>query len=99
MTYQLKVSPTAYQETDKAYAYYEEQLPGLGERFLKSLEEGYFKLSHTPQFYSYIQHDKNIRDLKIKTFPFVIIFQIVENTVLVLRVFNANRNPESLKKL
>jgi plasmid stabilization system protein ParE len=99
MSYELRISSTALQETDDAYAYYEEQLIGLGERFLKSLEEGYQKLSHKPQFYSYIQHDKNIRDLKIKTFPFVIIFQIVENTVLVLRVFNTNRNPKSLEKL
>lgn len=99
MSYQLKVSSIAYQETDDAYAYYEKQSPGLGERFLKSLEGSYLKLSQTPQFYGYIQYDKNIRDIKIKTFPFVIIFQIIENTVFVLRVFNTNRNPESLKNL
>lgn len=99
MSYQLKVSSTAYKETDDAFAYYEEQSTGLGERFLKSLEDAYSKLSQTPQYYSYIRNDKNIRDIKIKTFPFVIIFQIMENTVLVLRVFNTNRNPESLKNL
>ncbi len=99
MRYQLKVSSTAYKEIDDAYAYYEEQSPGLGERFLKSLEESYSKLSQTPQYFSYILNDKNIRDTKIKTFPFVIIFQIVGNSVLVLRVFNTNRNPESLKNL
>lgn len=99
MRHQLKVSSIAYQETDDAYAYYEEQSPGLGERFLKSLEDSYLKLAQTPQFYGYIQYDKNIRDIKIETFPFVIIFQIIENTVFVLRVFNTNRNPESLKNL
>ncbi len=99
MRYQLKVSATAYQETDYAYVYYEEQSPGLGERFLKSLEDSYLKLSQTPQYFSYILDDKNIRDTKIKSFPFVIIFQIEGNTVLVLRVFNTNRNPESLKNL
>ena len=99
MSYQLKVSSIAYQETDDAYAYYEEQTIGLGERFLKSIEEAYTKLSQTPQYYGYIGNDKNIRDIKIKTFPFVIIFQIIENTVFVLRVFNTNRNPESLKSI
>ena len=99
MSYQLKISLTAYQEIDDAYAYYEEQSIGLGERFLESLGDAYVKLSQTPQFYGFIQYDKNIRDIKIKTFPFVIIFQIVGNTVLVLRVFNSNRNPESLKRL
>ena len=99
MRYQLKVSATAYQETEDAYLYYEEQSKGLGERFLKSLENAYFKLLQTPHYFGYIRSDKNIRDIKIKTFPFVIIFQIVEKSVLVLRVFNTNRNPESLKNL
>lgn len=99
MRYQLKVSTTAFLETEDAYTYYEEQSVGLGERFLKSVEDAYSKLSQNPQYYSYIRGDKNIRDIKIKTFPFVIIFQIVEHTVLVLRVFNTNRNPEPLKNL
>jgi len=74
MSYQLKISANAYRETDDAYEYYEQQSTGLGERFLKSLEDAYLKLSQTPQFYGYIRHDKNIRDIKIETFPFVIIF-------------------------
>ena len=82
MSYQLKVSSIAYQETDDAYAYYEEQSKGLGERFLRSVEDAYYKLSQTPQYYTFIRNDKNIRDIKIKTFPFVIIFQIMDNSVL-----------------
>ena len=79
--------------------HYEAQSIGLGERFLKSVQDAYSKLSEHPQFYSFINGDKNIRDIKLKRFPFVIIFQIVENTVLVLRVFNTNRNPQSSKTL
>jgi hypothetical protein len=75
MGYQLSVSSTAYKETTDAFLYYEQQSPGLGEKFLKSVEDAYSKLSQAPQFYSYIDSNKNIRDLKIKTFPFVIIFQ------------------------
>jgi len=99
MRYQLKVSLTAYRETDDAFFYYETQSTGLGERFLKSVEEAYSKLVEHPQFYSFINEDKLIRDIKIKAFPFVIIYQIVENTVLVLRVFNTNRNSQLLENL
>ena len=42
----LKMKPTMLIE------YYEEQSPGLGERFLKSLEDAYYKLSQTPQYYA-----------------------------------------------
>ena len=99
MSYQLKVSETAYQEMDDAYDYYEKQSTGLGDRFLKSVEDTFFKLSQAPHFYRFIPHDNNIGDVKVNIFPFVIIFQIVENTVFILRVFNTNRNPESLKDL
>lgn len=92
MIYQLKVSQTAFREIDNAYVYYEAQSLGLGERFLKSIEETYLKLSKNPQFYSFINADNNIREVKIKSFPFVIIFQVIENKVLVVRVFNTNRN-------
>ena len=99
MRYPLKVSLTAYTETEEAYKFYEEQSAGLGESFLKSVADAYEKLSEHPQYYSFISGDKGIRDIKIKTFPFVIIFQIIDNTVFVLRVFNTNRNPQSLKNL
>ena len=72
MIYQLKVSQTAFREIDNAYVYYEAQSPRLGERFLKSVEDSYSKLSKNPEFYSFINADKNIRDVKIKSFPFVI---------------------------
>ena len=90
MHYEIVTSPTAFMETGDAYDYYENQSPGLGDRFLKSLEDAYQKLSVGPQHYGFINSRKDIRDMNIKTFPFVIIFQIVENKVLVLRVFNTN---------
>lgn len=99
MQYELIMSAMAFDETDNAYIFYETQSPGLGERFLKSLEEAYKKLSHSPQFYSYINSAKDLRDIKINNFPFVIIFQIIKNQVFVLRVFNTNRDPLSIKNL
>lgn len=99
MQYELLISPTALHESDTAYIYYEGQQPGLGHRFLLSLKASYKKLSQTPQYYSYINSKKDFRDIKIKDFPFVIIYQILEDKVFVLRVFNTNRNPQVLKNL
>jgi hypothetical protein len=45
MLYELVTSPAAFRETDNAYDYYENQSPGLGDRFLKSLEDAYQKLA------------------------------------------------------
>ena len=99
MQFELVISPTASSETKNAYNFYEETLVGLGERFLKSLEATYKQLSETPKYYGYITDAKDLRDVKVKGFPFVVIFQIINNQVFVLRVFNTNRNLESLRNL
>lgn len=99
MPYELMISPIAFRETGNAYDYYEIQSPGLGETFLKSLEDAYQKLAINPQHYGYINSRKDIRDMKIETFPFIIVFQIVGDNVLILRVFNTNRDPLPIKKL
>lgn len=99
MLFELVISKIAFYETDNAYRFYEAQSPGLGERFLTSLENAYKKLSYSPQFYSYINSAKDLRDIKIDNFPFVIIFQIIKNQVFVLRVFNTNRDSLSIKNL
>ncbi len=99
MKYKLSISPDAFIDTTNAYLFYENQQIGLGERFLIVLEDAYKKLSETPQHYGYLSNRNDLRDFKLKNFPFLIVFQIVKNQVLVLRVFNTNRNPRSLKNL
>lgn len=94
MAYNVIILPTAELDTIEALIFYDTQQPGLGERFLNSIEESYKKLSESPQYYSYINSKKDLRDVKIKDFPFVIIYQIAEDRVLILRVFNTNRNPQ-----
>lgn len=99
MLYKLLISPTAFSDTEDAYDYYEKQQLGLGERFLKFVDDSYTNLSNTPHHYGFINNKKDLRDLRIKNFPFVIIFQIFKDKVLVLRVFNTNRNPLLIKNL
>ena len=94
MAYNIILLPAAELDTIEALIFYETQQSNLEERFLKSVEESYKKLSQSPQYYSYINSKKDLRDIKIKDFPFVIIYQIIEDKVFVLRVFNTNRNPQ-----
>ncbi len=99
MPFELIISSKAVNETNDAYLFYERSSVGLGERFLESLEGVYKNLCLNPQYYGYMNKVKDLRDIKIKNFPFVIIFQIVSDKVFVLRVFNTSRNPDLLKNL
>ena len=42
---------------DEAYYWYEQQLPGLGERLLDEISASFDKLEHTPFFYSFISEN------------------------------------------
>jgi hypothetical protein len=75
MNFELLISPMAVPEMDDAYAFYENSSVGSGDRFLRSLEKTYKKLSQTPEYYSYITKAKDARDVKLKDFRSVVIFQ------------------------
>lgn len=100
MSYPLKIYLTAFQKTEAAYRYYEGLPMGwYNKNILKSPEDTYSKLSPAPKNYGCLGDDKNIGGIKIHASPFVTIFQNMEYTAPVMRVFNTNRIPELLKNI
>jgi hypothetical protein len=93
MQFELFISPVAFAESADPYDFYETKSLGLGERFLNSLESSYQKVAHFLRRYSYILSTKDLRDVKVIDFPFVVIFQIFNTKILILRVFNTNCKP------
>ena len=93
MQFELFITPVALTESMDAFDFYEANSAGLGERFLSSLESTYQKIVHLPKSYGFISEAKDIRDVKIKDFPFVVIFQIFDAKIIILRVFNTKRKP------
>ena len=75
----------------EAYQWYEKQQAGLGDLFLLELESGYDKIETWPTSYAKIK--KNFRQIILRTFPYVIVFEIIENDVVVYAVFHTSRNP------
>lgn len=92
MKFDLFITRVALTELMDAFDFYEANSPGLGKGFLKSLEGTYQKMVHLPKSYGFISKAKDIRDVRIKDFPFVVIFQIFEAKII-LRVFNIKRKP------
>jgi hypothetical protein len=82
MPFELFISPVALSESIDAYDFYVTKSIGLGDRFLESLETTYKKISHLPKSYGFISKSKDLRDVKIKDFPFVVIFQIINSKLL-----------------
>jgi hypothetical protein len=71
----IYLSEEALQEEVAAFLFYEEEQVGLGDRFLKEVEEALQKVSEHPTHYSFSDETKTLRDISLARFPFVIIFE------------------------
>ncbi len=93
MQYTLIVREEAVEEVKHAYLYYELIREGLGKRFLSELRKRYSEIAEHPQSYGFIDSKKSIRDIKVKHFPYQVIYEIEKNKVVVFSVFNSRQNP------
>lgn len=94
MAFRIRISNLAYNEIDEAIAFYESKSVGLGKNFLVYLK-GYINvLKVTPELFA-IKKKPFFRELPLKKFPFVIIYEIIEYEVVIYSVFHTKRNPSS----
>jgi toxin ParE1/3/4 len=92
VSYEIIIQHEALQDIQAAYAWYEEQLPGLGEDFLSELNTFLEKLRKNPQHYSFTFDD--FRDVRLKRFPYLIVFRIVQPNVYINSVKHSKRKPQ-----
>jgi plasmid stabilization system protein ParE len=90
----VKYSLIAIRELEQSSDWYEDQLTGLGKRFIETIRDTLVSVSIHPEAFPKIKG--YLRQAVIKDFPFVIIFRYnkVENMMYVLHVFHTSRNPK-----
>lgn len=96
MKYKILVRPEAETELMESVYWYEEKIKGLGSSFLLSVEASLESISRTPEAYPKVY--KNIRRALIRKFPFGIHYIIEKDSIIVLAVFHAGRNPKEWEK-
>lgn len=96
MDYQLLVRKEAEADIIEAFEYYEFCQKNLGQSFLQSIEESLEKIQNNPLLYKEIH--RHVRRVFINRFPYGVYFVILENTLLVIGVIHARKNPLHWKK-
>ena len=89
--YKLIIKPRAIEMALEAFKWYEEQKAGLGDFFLSEVEICYDKIEEQPLLYAKIK--KDFRQINLRTFPYVIVFEILKDEVVVYTVFHTSRTP------
>ena len=89
--YKLEIVEEAQLEIIEAYSYYESKQFGLGEKFLKELDQYFEEIIESPKHFEI--KNKNYREAYIRRFPYLIIFEIEEQKIVVYSVFNTPQDP------
>ena len=76
-----------------AFAYYEEQLEGLGERFLSTVDSTFDAIERYPEMFAKVHGD--VRRAIISQFPYAVFYRIEPKRVVVFRVLHTARDPRA----
>ncbi len=85
--------PAAESEYLESLAYYESKRPGLGALYLAEFEQIINIVCETPHRYP-VEMKPDVRRIKMKKFPFTILFRESNNSVQVLAVAHKRRRPQ-----
>lgn len=93
MAYLLKVKQEAEEDLRDGYLWFESKSKGLGERFLEEVEQVTQYISEYPHHFQ-IKY-KNYREALLPHFPYLVIFEIFKDEVVVFSIFPALRDPNA----
>lgn len=93
MKYELIFRDKAIFEMEDAFDYYEFKSKGLGKKFFDHIQNYFERIETAPKHFP--QKYGTIREAFIQKFPFVILYEIHENVVVVYSVFHTSRAPKN----
>ena len=96
MDFDLILKPIVYWDIDESIVWYEKKIKGLGLRFLQSFEEVIVRIVDNPYSFSYLK--RPVRKVKLKRFPYRVIYVINDHTIYILGVINVRRSNSFIKK-
>jgi len=84
--------PLAQSELDDTFEYYEFQQSGLGYRFIAEVMNSLELIVAYPE--AWTKSSKRTRRCLVKTFPYGIVYQERNDTILVVAIVNLHKEPD-----
>jgi len=91
MAFKIIVARAAELDISDAIDWYESRQVNLGDRFYDDLISNIDYLITDP--YSFGKKSGNHRELKLSIFPYLIIYDIIDDIVIIHAIFNTSKNP------
>ncbi len=93
MIERMIVRPEAEAEMAEAFEWYENRVSGLGFEFLSCIEAAISAIRRSPRQFPLVH--RSARRALIRRFPYEIFYVEDDNSVVVLAVFHAKRDPKN----
>ena len=91
MDYKILFRDEAYSEINAIYDWYEFKSRGLGKFYLEELEKCLDNIRPNPFLFE--KKYKKFRQALTTKFPYLIIFEIEDDSIIIYHVIHASRNP------
>jgi len=88
----IRFRPAAAREFVADFRYYERDYPGRGHRFIEAVDEALARIVAAPDRFPLLC-EPDVRSVKVKRFPYRVVYVIVDNDVDVVAVAHAKRRP------
>ena len=95
MTHKLSVKSEALQDMTAGFDWYENKRSGLGIEFLDEVDEFFERITQNPEQY---QTHQGQRVAVMHRFPYKIVYEIEQETIVVYAVYHDRRSPEKLSE-
>ncbi len=92
----LRVHRRATEEIREAAEWYDARSAGLGVRFVRSVREVFEQIDSTPEQFSQLETlttDLPIRRAMVNGFPYIVVFEPIDDEVFVFAVAHTSRRP------
>ena len=93
----LVVRPEIDDDLLQAAEWYDQQQPGLGQKFLRDVIETIERLLQNPFLYYVRNRRRQVRWVYTRRFPYRIIFSVIGNTVVLYAVIHGARHDRNWK--
>jgi plasmid stabilization system protein ParE len=88
--FRIEIEERAKIEISEAFEWYENQQVGLGVTFIEALQNAFKTIQKSPNGYTKYRYH---RQFPLSVFPYVVLYEIVKETMYVDAVFHTRRNP------
>lgn len=92
MSYNLIIKEEAKEDIDDTFFWYNRINTKLGQRFIDEVEDVIFHIKNYPLHFQVVEH--NFRQRILQSFPYLVIYKVIGNEVIVYALFPAKDNPK-----